>query len=180
LIVALAATLLLAAVTGWWAVHRPDGDQPPVAQSSPAAVDLGRYLDEPGAGPLGELVSLQEASQYAAFRVASLAEMPDGFAFDRCCLTPCGCCDILECVFRRGRERIILCLYGDKHHVQYGDRPVLEMRVHGKPARIVQGRECLAASWDVNGRSCCLIGPHDLSDLVRLVAHVDQRLAAKE
>jgi hypothetical protein len=48
--------------------------------------------------------------------------------------------------------------------------------MNGKPTQVVQGDGRLAASWQVNGTAVSLIGPRDMAELVRLMAHVDQRM----
>jgi hypothetical protein len=74
---------------------------------------------------------------------------------------------------------VILVQCGPECSVRYGNRPVLDTRVNGKAARVVQCEGYLACSWQCQGTALTLVGPRDLSQLVRLVAYVDQRLEDK-
>jgi hypothetical protein len=172
---ALAALVLAVLAAGWWA-PRPARRGPHPASPGPV-VDLGPYLDGPASRP-GQWMSPAEAAHRVAFRVLSAPELPDGYCLHGCCLCRGGCCDLVECAYRRGADQLLVVQCGPGQAVAFGGRPVLQTRVHGKPAQVVQAGGRLAASWQVNGSAVSLIGPRDLAELVRLMAHVEERLAA--
>ena len=74
---------------------------------------------------------------------------------------------------------MILVQCSPDHTICYGKRPVLKTKVNGKAAQIVQCDGCLACCWQSKGTALTLVGPGDVSQLVQLVAHVDQRFEGK-
>jgi hypothetical protein len=174
-----AALLCIAIAAGWWArkVPRPEEPQTPFeafAENNEPAPDwwpahTGR-----------QQVSLQEAVRRVDFLVLADAQLPCGYCLQNCCLCREGCCDVVECWFARGREKLLLVQGGPDHKIPYGDRPAVEARINGKPARIVQcGQGSLAASWPTGGTALSLIGAQDVSELVQLVTFIDQHLDGK-
>jgi hypothetical protein len=124
----------------------------------------------------GEPVSLQEAARRVAFRLPGSPKLPDGYQFQGCCVCRDDCCDMVQCQIHCGVDRVYLVLASGDRPVRYGDRPVLETQVAGRPARIVQCDCGLACSWECQGTALTLIGPHDLSKVVQLVSYVSERL----
>jgi hypothetical protein len=174
---AAAAALLLAALAaGWWAWRSTAREQPAPAASS---VDLSPYLDYPEAAVAGEGMSPAEAGRMVDFRVLSTSDLPAGYCLQRCCLCRDGRCDRVACAYCRGGERLLVIQCAPGQSVAFGDRPVLCTHMNGKPTRVVQGEGCLAASWQVNGTAVSLIGPRDMAELVRLMAHVDGHLSGR-
>jgi hypothetical protein len=172
-----AAVLCLAAVGGAWLLFRA---RSPVEHTgtvvADAVVDLGPFLDGLAGKEPKPAMSLRDAARQVSFRVVDSTNLPDGYCLEGCCVCRCGCCNLLECKYKRGAERLVLVQSSEAEPVHYGDRPVLETRVHGKPARIVQCKGRLAVSWETHGTVLHLMGPHDLSELVHLMDYVDQHV----
>jgi hypothetical protein len=161
---AVAAVVFVTVATGWWVyrVKQPDSDP---------------SLDELLVTHRGEQIGLQEAVRRVDFRVLASAQLPNGYCLENCCLCRDGCCDVLQCCFVRGKDKVLLVQGGPDSAMQFGDRPAVQTQVNGKPARIVQCRGgSLAASWQTRGTSLSLIGPHDVTELVQLVTFVDDHL----
>ena len=173
-----AAAILVIAVV--WLAHRKTLPELETA-STDAGIDPSAYLDDVAALPAGILMSPQEASRHVGFRVVGDARLPDGYCLEECCLCNSGCCPLVACrYFRQGEGPLLLVQCSKGEPISYGNRPALETQVHGKTARIVQCEDCLAISWRSKGAVVNLIGPKDLSELVKLVAYVDQRLDEKQ
>jgi hypothetical protein len=172
------AALVLVAFAGAW-LARPQGRQQSserARETTPAEED-GPFLDQLlVAAPAAEPVSLQEAARRVAFRLPASPQLPGDYRLEGCCLCRDGCCDLVQCQFLCGSDRVLLFLGSSDHPTRYGDRPVLETEVDGKPARIVQCDCGLACSWQCRGTAVTLVGPRDLSKLVQLVSFVSERL----
>ncbi|MBI3467208.1 MAG: zf-HC2 domain-containing protein [Planctomycetes bacterium] len=180
---ALAALVLIALYTGWLAYQSSSATRRDSHHSSIPVVDLGPYLDQVAKGPRIAIarhpstqMSPAEAARHVQFRVLKQAELPEGYSLDEGYLVRIEGCSVVQFKYLRGSEVCLLFQYSRGQPVVYGDRPVLATRVNGKAARIVQGDGCLAASWETNGTAVSLIGPRDMSELVRLMAFVDQHL----
>jgi hypothetical protein len=175
---AAAAALLLLALGAAWLVYKAAGGHEAVSNSG-SHPEMEHSLDGLLAAHTGERVSLQEAARRVNFRVLALSDLPEGFRLGECCLCQDGCCDLVQCRLLCGTDQVILVQCRPDHPVRFGDRPVLETRVNGKAASIVQRDGCLICSWQTRDTALTLAGPRDLSQLVRLVAYVDQRLESK-
>jgi hypothetical protein len=168
------AALLLMALALPWAGQRrlvPAGE--PKQGGADAAVDLTPFLDQVAAG---EPVNAREVADRVDFRVIAAPQLPDGYCLEGCCLCRDGCCDLVRCQYRREGQPLLVFQSGSDWPVRFGNRPVLDTQMNGKPARVVQCDRCLAASWKAKGTTVCMVGPRDLSELVRLMAFVDRRL----
>lgn len=179
---ALAALVLIAVWTGWIA-HGPGLRRGEQAASSIPAVDLGPYLDELAKSPRISVApygavpsSPAEAARQVQFRVLNEAELPDNYALESGFLVRIEGCNVVQFKYLRGSDVVLLFQYSRGQPVAYGNRPVLATRINGKPAKVVQSDGCLCASWETNGTAVTLVGPRDMSELVRLVAFVDQHL----
>lgn len=178
--VAAVAALVLAAGITAWLVHRTAVPEQREAGPTPTIVaEEDPLLDDLLASGAGEPVSLQEAAEQVDFRVLTSADLPDGFRLQECCICRECCCPLVQCKFRHGGKQIVLAQGSPDHPVRYGNRPVLETKVNGKVARVVRCGDCLACSWRNKETALTLFGPSDLSQLVHLVAYVDQRLESK-
>ena len=178
----LAALVLLAVTTGWLA-RRPGplsddihgGPQPGVP-----VVDLGPYLgpEMATAHRQGQRMKPGETAKQAGFRVLTVAKLPEGYDLEESYLVRIEGCNVVQQKYLRGEDVALLLQYSQGQPVKYGGRPVVAVRrVSGKPVEIIQGEGRLAASWKANGTAVCLIGPGDVSELVRMVDYVDQQLA---
>jgi hypothetical protein len=172
---AVAVVVLVGLVAGWL-VYSGGKNSSPLPPAADAVVDLGPLLDDLVAGRSGPAVSFPEATRQVDFHVLDRDQLPEGYCRQGCCLCRCGCCDLVECKYLRGSEPLLLLQGKADQSVAFGDRPMLQTRVHGKSARIVQCSGRLAASWQARGSLVYLVGPTDLSELVRLMAFVDQGL----
>jgi hypothetical protein len=174
-----AAVVLIASGIAWIAnrTGEPGSQGETVAPLSAEREDL--LLDDLLSARAGKQVSLQEAARRVDFSVLAASNLPEGYRLCDCCLCQAGCCGWVQCRFLRGTDQIILVQCSPDHTVRYGNRPVLETQVNGKAARVVQCDGCLACSWQNKGTVLTLVGPRDLSQLVGLVAYVDQRLEGK-
>jgi hypothetical protein len=176
--VAVASAIVgVAAILGWSTFHRVQRVYAPGNAVAANVVNLGPFLDDLSIDVSGRHISLQEAAQ--RFPVLTLAQLPDGYCLKGCCMCRCGCCDLLECKYLRGREPLLVVQCGEDNAVDYGRRHVLETRIHGKTAQIIQCDGRLAVSWQTNGSVLHLVGPGDLSELLHLMEEVDQLLHEK-
>ena len=175
-VAALAALVLVALASAWWASYARKQERSPAPAEVTAVDEDGPLLDQLLAAGPGQPVSLQEAARRVDFRVPAAPQLPEGYQLKDCCLCRDGCCDLVQCHFLCGSDRVVLVLGDSDHPMRYGPRPVLETQVNGKPARVVQCECGLACSWQCRGTALTLIGPRDLSKLVRLVAFVSERL----
>jgi Putative zinc-finger len=173
----LAALVLIALASAWWASSARKHDRSGAVQETAQIEEDGPFVDQLLVGAnAGEPVSLQEAARRVVFRVPASSQLPGGYQLNDCCLCRDGCCDLVQCRFLCGSDRVLLVLGSGDHPTRYGTRPVLETEVNGKPARVVQCECGLACSWQCQGTALTLIGPRDLSKLVQLVAYVSDRL----
>jgi hypothetical protein len=175
-----AAMLVAVALIGvglGWIAHQINQPHWVAKVAAPVADEKeGLSLDDLLAAGPKEQVTLQEAAHRVDFLVLGASDLPDGYRLGDCCLCQDGCCDLVQCRFVRGADQVILVQCGPDHMVQYGDRPVLETKVNGKPARVCQCDGRLVCSWQCKGTALTLVGPRDLTQLVGLVAYLDQRL----
>jgi len=154
----IAALIVMAVATGWLA-HR----QPQV----PDLVVEGLGAARP--------VSLQEAARQVDFRLVSQTDLAGGYRLDECCLCNDQSCELVRCKYRRGADRVVLVQGPPDRPADFGDRPATETTVAGKRVRVVQCDGCLAATWRTRETTFGLIGPRDLTELVRLLASVDDK-----
>jgi hypothetical protein len=175
----LAAIALIGVGLGWIA-HQINQPHSVAKVEAPGAEEKeGLSLDDLLAAGTREHVTLQEAARRVDFLVLGASDLPDGYRLGDCCVCQDGCCDLVQCRFLRGADQVILVQCRPDHTVQYGDRPVLDTKVNGKAARIAQCDGHLVCSWQSKGTALTLVGPGDLTQLVGLVAYVDQRLENK-
>jgi hypothetical protein len=177
---AVAALVLAAVATGWFGHKAFDsGLRVPGVVDQTNADDPNLLLDNVLAAGAGEQMSLQDATHRVDFQVFPAADLPDGYCLKECYLCRKGCCDLVQCKFLRQGEQVLLVQGSAEYPVDCGERPVLETQVNGKAARVIQCKGCLACNWQSHGTALTLVGPRDLSELVRLVSHIDQRLDAR-
>ncbi len=172
---ALAALVLVSLAAGWWVLQRAKRTdrQPPASTISAAAdVDLSPFLDHPHMADAGTSLSSTEASRLVHFPVLSAPCLGD-YCRQGCCLCRGSRCNPVACTYCRGQERVLVIQCPPGQSVVFGNHAVLCTHMNGKPTQIVQGKDCLAAAWQVNGSSVSVIGPHDMAELVQLMAHVD-------
>jgi hypothetical protein len=176
--IAVLAALVLIVLAVGWRVSRPDRKSEP---STPAAVavNLSPYLSRQEVAEPGESMSPTEAGRLVAFRVLTAPQLPNGYCLQRCCVCRDECCPLVECAYCRDGERVLVIQCSPGQSVEFGGRPFLRTRMNGKPIQVVQGEDCLAASWQVNGTAVSVIGPRDLAELVRLMAHIDERMTCR-
>jgi hypothetical protein len=176
-----AALLALVLFTIWMARRSQDFDttRPDSAASGNAlsslALDLDSFLGHKSDAP-GEEMPVEQAARAVDFRALTAAELPDGYCLEGCCLCWAECCPLVTCKYRRGGDAVLVFQCGPEHPLGYGARPAIEARVHGKPTRIVECNGRLASSWRSRGTTIGMVGPRDLSELLKLMAYVDQRL----
>jgi hypothetical protein len=176
---AAAAAILLALVgVGWLSYQSASHRVAPAPVDADNVVDLGPYLDNLTVAATQRRLSPQEAARNIDFPILTAAKLPEGYALKGCCLMECGCCSLCECKYARGSESLLL-VQCKNQPVQYGGRSVLETHVRGKPAQVIQCRDRLAVSWESRGTVLHLVGPTDLSELLQLMAEVDERLRAE-
>jgi len=175
----LAAVALIGVGIGWMAHKINEPHIVPGVAVPDHEVSEGLSLDDLLAAGAEERVTLQEAARRVDFLVLAASDLPNGYRLGDCCVCQDGCCDLVRCRFLRGTEQVILVQCKPDHEVQYGDRPVLETQVNGKAARVVQCDGHLVCSWQSKGTALTLVGPRDLTQLVGLVAYVDQQLENK-
>lgn len=178
----LAALVLMAVTTGWLAhsLGPTFSDSRAPEQPTIPVVNLGPYL-----GPQmamaphqGKPMKPQEAAQRVGFHVLTMAKLPEGYSLEESYLVRLEGCNVVQYKYLRGRDVALLLQYSQGQPVKYGDRPVVAVRrINGKPVEIIQGEGQLAASWKANGTAVCLVGPREVSELVRLVDYVDQQFA---
>jgi hypothetical protein len=168
---AVAALLFLAVAAGWMA-HKILGPNHPGGSPVLATDDDSPTLDDLLAARDGQHVGLENASRLVNFRVVPVSGL-GGYRLDECCVCKGGCCDLLRCKYLRGADAVLLVQCSAGHAPRCGDRPVLEADVQGKRVRIIQCADCLAATWRTDETAFSLIGPNDLSELVRLLASVE-------
>lgn len=179
--VVLAALVLVAVATGWLA-HQPrlPSDDPAGPQPTVPVVDLTPYLGPQfSAVPRqGQPLRPEETARHIGFRVLTAPTLPEGYSLKESYLVRIEGCKVVQYKYLRGSDVALLLQYSQGQEVTYGGYPVVAVRqVNGKPVQIAQGDGHLAASWEANGTAVSLVGPRDQSELVRLVAYVDQRLA---
>jgi hypothetical protein len=174
--VAAVAALVAAAFAAGWMAHRPTVEGPSTVrvEHQPVGVDID--LDRLVAADSMREMPADEAARRVGFHVVTAQKLPDGYCLEGCCLCRDGCCDLMRCRYGRGSDKILVLQGEPDHPIDYGDGPALEARVHGKSARIVQRDGRLAASWQAKRSTVGIVGPRDLSELVRLIAYVDERL----
>jgi hypothetical protein len=173
---AVAVLAMAAFLVGWWAHARfRTADPAALIASLPASQDpfINNLLTTSGAEP----VSVREVERRVDFRVLTDSRLPDGYCLGGCCLCGQGCCAMVKCKFIRGADQVVLVQGTSDHPIEYGKLPAVQTEVNGRPARIVQcPGGLLAASWQAQGTALSLVGPRDLSELVRLVTFVDQQV----
>jgi hypothetical protein len=173
---AVAVLSIAAVVGGWWATV-PTRTMDPAGPAASLPLSSDPFIKELLAANGGEPVSLREAGLRVDFRVLTDLRLPDGYCLDGCCLCGQGCCAMVKCKFVRGPDEVVLVQGTSDHPVEYGKLPAVEAQVNGRPARIVQcPNGLLAASWQAKDTALSLVGPRDLSELVRLVTFVDQHV----
>jgi len=173
---ALVAALVVLAVTTGWLAHRPTSpsDDPTVP-----VVDLGRFLGpEMAVVPAqGQRMSPEETARRVSFRILTTPKLPEGYSLEESYLVRIEGCNVVQYKYLRGSDVALLLQYSQGQPVSFGNRPVVALQqINGKPVQIVQGDGHLAASWKANGTAVSLVGPRNQSELVRLVAYVDQQL----
>ena len=173
----IAALLLLSLGIGWW-IYRSRSPEPNIpadsdtfAESSPDFEEiLGYRLDNP--------ISLQEAARQVDFRLMASPQLPEGYSLERCCKVKCGFCDMVGCKYLRGKDALVMVQSGKDSPIHCGNGCQMETRIHGKNVRIMQCEKCMGISWQTGGTVVLLVGPQDLTDLIRLMTYVDGKLAA--
>lgn len=181
---AVVAALVLIAVTTGWLAHRPSSSPNESAkhqsQHTEPVVDLGASLGPQVSLLPGEAQRLtpEQTAKQVNFRVVTSPKLPEGYALEESYLVRIEGCNVVQSKYLRGADVALLLQYSQGQPVSFGDRPIVAIeKVNGKPVQIVQGDGHLAASWKANGTAVSLVGLRDRSELVRLVAYVDQQLA---
>jgi hypothetical protein len=175
-VAAVAAFFVAGFVAGWgahFAFHSTEA-----GETVPAlAATNDTFIDQLFGSQAGETVSFHDVSRRVDFRVLTTSQLPEGYCLCGCCVCREGCCDMVKCKFIRGTDELLLVQGASEYPVKYGELTTVQAQVNGKPARILQcSNGLLAATWQTKGTALSLIGPHDLSELVRLVTFVDQHL----
>jgi hypothetical protein len=171
------AAFFSAAFAAGWCSHGAFHSTSPAEPPPTLAASNDTFINELFAFQAGETVSLHDVSRRVDFRVLTTSELPDGYCIGGCCICREGCCDMVKCKFVRGAEEVLLVQGASEYPVQCSELTTVQTQVNGKPARILQcGNGLLAASWETKGTALSLVGPRDLSELVRLVTFVDQHL----
>ena len=84
------------------------------------------------------------------------------------------CCTGMQSVYKRkGSEIIAILQHTTDQPVWFGDRAVVVAKVHGKPTRIVQMDDRLAATWQSNGTYVTLVGVGDMAELTRFMRYLE-------
>ncbi|MBI2807808.1 MAG: zf-HC2 domain-containing protein [Planctomycetes bacterium] len=179
-VAAVAALVLVAIYTGWLAFGpgTPRGPSP-----APALVDLAPILEKGipvnfNAGGEFKFVAapLDKAEQQVTFRVFDKPHLTDGFMAQQCRVGCCGMHAIVQTEYRRDQDHCVMFQYPRELPVTFGDATVESVAVGEKTVKVVQGKACWAASWQINGTAVTIIGPRDRAELLRMVAKVEQSL----
>jgi anti-sigma factor RsiW len=177
----LAAALATAAVLGlvalglarqWIAGREVVFSKRPIAQVS---ASLEQLLAVSAVKP----VSFKDAAKKVGFEVLSAEKLPDGYCLQGCCLCDGQCCDVVRCKYQRGPDSVFVFQCPRGQRLDCGCCPTVETSVHGKPAKIIQHGGCLAAAWQTPNSTVGVAGARDLSELVQLMAYVDDNLTRK-
>jgi hypothetical protein len=205
-IVAVAALVLVAVYTGWFAHFRPaNSNQSPLADPATGpTLNLAQYLDagvpdEFAGGPEFRHtdVAAGELARQVSFRVFDRAELPGGYSRQHCMtgmmrmmgdrmghmmgpMVGQESGSLVQTEYRRGNDRCVIFQYPAAVSPDLGRRSAELVEVNRKPVQLVQGRSGWAAAWQCHGTGVTVVGPRDRSELLRIVAHVDSQVGEEK
>lgn len=156
--------------------------QSPLSGHSHVGINFGRYLEALDSNPdgaeqvlltnyHGEPVSFDEATRRLRYQPVAPTTLPDGKVREAIYLLKMPCCTCAQAVYKDSQgETISIFEHTDDQPVWFGDRPAIRAYCSGTPTHLVQIGDCLAASWQRQGRTVTVVGLQDIKQLGNLVA----------
>lgn len=180
-VLAVAATLLVGVSLGitFWRL--------PSSGHVHVGINFGRYLDSLDHDPDkaeqvllssydGEAVSLGEATRRLRYQPVAPPALPDGKVREAIYLLKMPCCTCAQAVYRGAQgETVSIFEHADDQPIWFGDRPAIQAHCSGTPTHLVQVGDCLAASWQSQGRTVTVVGLRDVEQVSRLIALLSPR-----
>ncbi len=180
--VGLAAAAAILIVVGWFGydawVDRGHQDFEAV---------FGQYLEQLRHDPTGaqqillaryegQAVDAGQAVTAAGYRPVVADGMPAGYSVEATYVMKMPCCTCVQCFCKRSDGSIIAVFeHDDEDPGWFGGRPVRQAVCGGKPCRIVDLDQRLAATWRRGDRHVTVVGVRDTTEVDRLVAWFDER-----
>jgi hypothetical protein len=122
----------------------------------------------------GDAVDLPTAAKTLGYQPAVARGLPPGYTIDSVYVLNMPCCKCPQTICRReGGGQIAVFEHEVDQPAWFGDRPAVEARCCGKPTRIVEVNNLLAATWRSNDRYMTVIGAQDVEELAKIVSHFE-------
>lgn len=123
----------------------------------------------------GEEMDLPTAAKTLGYQPAVARGLPTGYSIDSMYVLNMPCCKCPQAICRRkDGGQIAVFEHQTDQPAWFGERPAIEARCCGKPARIVKVDDnLLAATWRSGNRYMTVIGARDVEEVTQLVSYFE-------
>jgi anti-sigma factor RsiW len=123
----------------------------------------------------GNAVDGEEALEQVGYRPAVLRGLPAGYTVISTHVLDMPCCRCLQSLCRsRDGTMFAVFEHEDGEDTAFGDQVAVETMCSGKPCKLIDMNDRLAASWSVGNRQLTVIGLRDRAQLESLVDSLNQ------
>ena len=190
ILLALAATLLVATGVGWFSYRTWFGH----GEHDHFTQDFGEYLTQFSSDPEAaqqllltkyehELVDANEAMTHVGYRPAVAGGLPSGYRLKSTHVMKMPCCTCVQSLCQRSDGTSLAIFEHDDEETTewFGDRPETVATCGNKQCSLVELDSDLAASWKRGARHITLVGARGKDEVSDIVAWFDgQRSAAPD
>lgn len=151
------------------------------------AVNFGQYLDEFERNPdaaqqillakyEGQAVSYDEAATKVRYQPVTPERLPNGLSRKAVYLLRMPCCTCVQAIYQStDGEQLAVFEHVDDQPGWFGTRPTIHTRCNGMPTSLIQVDDCLAASWNHQGRFVTVVGARNVEQVGELVAFLSPK-----
>jgi len=151
------------------------------------AVNFANYLDEFERNPdaaqqtllakyEGQAVSYDEAATKVRYQPVTPERLPNGLSRKAVYLLRMPCCTCVQAIYQStDGEQLAVFEHIDDQPGWFGTRPTIHTRCNGMPTSLTQVDDCLAASWNHQGRFVTVVGARNVEQVGELVAFLSPK-----
>ena len=179
---AIAATLLLVAAGGWWAVNVNFASDP----HHQFAMEFGQYLEQFERDPIlaqeylmqrysGKPWADAQSQDALGYAPAITQGLPDGFTPVSTVVLNMPCCTCVQTVCQRSDGSFVVLFEHDDDETNewFGDRPMRMETCNDKACQLVKLDENIGATWQRDSRFITMIAVRDKEEVERFVTWLD-------